>query len=124
VIAWLYIQSSLFRRYLALEKESRGNKGYIALVRGVFASLDLLVGFPLSSDAVDERTGQPQFMIDYLYDRATTFLDVVKGKLISLSFTRITLMSRCIYLSNTVSSIYGDEGRVQAIVSRWWSVKL
>jgi hypothetical protein len=124
VVAWLDIQSPLFRRYLANGKKTSGNKAYIALVRGVYASLDLLVGSPLSSDAVDERTGQPQFMIDYLYDRATTFPDAVKGKLISLSFTRSTLMSRCIYHSNAVSPIYGDGGRVQAIVTRSWSVKL
>jgi hypothetical protein len=124
VVAWLEIRSPLFRRYLALQKSTSGNKAYIALVRGVFASLDLLVGSPLSSDAVDERTGQPQFMIDYLYGRATTFPDVVKGKLISLSFTSVRLMSRCIYRSNAMSPIYGDEGRVQAIVSRLWSVKL
>jgi len=124
VVAWLDIPSPLFRRYLANGKRRSGEKIYIALVRGVFASLDLLVGSPLSSDAVDERTGQPQFMIDYLYDKATTFPDVVKGKLISLSFQRITLMSRCLYRSNAVSPVYGDGGRVQAIVSRSWAVKL
>jgi hypothetical protein len=117
VVAWLEIQSPLFRRYLALGKKTSGVKGHIALVRGVFASLDLLIGSPLSSDAVDERTGQPQFMIDYLYTRATTFPDVVKGQLIKLPSPRITLMSRRIYRPNGVCSILGGEGGVQTIVS-------
>lgn len=60
VVAWLDFQSPLFRRYLANGKQTSGNKGYIALVRGVFASLDLLVGSPLSSDAVEKRTARPQ----------------------------------------------------------------
>jgi hypothetical protein len=45
VVAWLEIQSPLFRRYLALGKKTSGNKAYIALV--VVSSLLWIYWFDL-----------------------------------------------------------------------------
>jgi hypothetical protein len=77
-IAWLGIQTPTFRRYSSQARTLRDGKGTIAFHRGVFLSLDTIVGTPLLSDEVDDRTGQPGTMIEYLFSRAKAFSDVVK----------------------------------------------
>jgi len=78
-IAWAGIQTPTFRRYLAKARLLQGEAGRVAFHRGVFLSLDTIVGNPLQSSKVDDRTGQPRTMINHLFHRASAFPDLVKG---------------------------------------------
>lgn len=78
-IAWAGIQTPAFRRYLAHARLLQGEEGRIAFHRGVFLSLDTIIGNPLQSKEVDQRTGQPKTMINHLLHRAKSFPDLVKG---------------------------------------------
>jgi hypothetical protein len=64
--AWASIQTPAFRRYLTRARTLQGKNGRVAFHRGVFFSSDGIIGNPLQTGQVDDRTGQPETMINYL----------------------------------------------------------
>jgi hypothetical protein len=80
VTAWASIQTPSFRRYLARARSLQGRDGRIAFHRGVLLSLDTIIGNPLQTGQVNDRTGQPETMINHLVRRASSFSDLVKSE--------------------------------------------